>query len=284
MRCARSMACASAAGFHHGSSRNTYSAAVRLSPTPPALRLTRRTLHAGSVLEARDDGLAIARGPVELRAARCPRPRAPAASGRAARGTARTRAPSGRCRAGRRARGSGRRAWRCAGPGARGRAAPGWQAACRSRRRASSTRACRSPAPSARGVAEDLGAEAGAQVLVEGALARRRARRPRSLRGAPADRARPRPWCAAGGRAGARGRGAPRRRGSGSRRSRPSTRRRGRAGRGCRNSTMDQSSPRWFSTGVPESASRCSRAEPAARRGAVSEASFLMACASSRIT
>src|SRR2546430_929633 len=43
------MACASTAGFHHGSSRNTYSAAVRFNPSPPALRLIRNSLQSGSV-------------------------------------------------------------------------------------------------------------------------------------------------------------------------------------------------------------------------------------------
>jgi len=39
-------ACASTAGFHHGSSRNTYSAAVRFKPNPPARRLMRNRSHA----------------------------------------------------------------------------------------------------------------------------------------------------------------------------------------------------------------------------------------------
>src|SRR5438270_697570 len=47
MRCARSMAWASTAGFHQGSSRNTYSAAVRFSPSPPAFKLIRNNLQSG---------------------------------------------------------------------------------------------------------------------------------------------------------------------------------------------------------------------------------------------
>lgn len=41
MRWVRSIACASTAGFHQGSSRNTYSAAVRFNPWPPAFKLIR---------------------------------------------------------------------------------------------------------------------------------------------------------------------------------------------------------------------------------------------------
>ena len=52
MRCARSIACASTAGFHQGSSRKTYSAAVRFSPRPPAFRLIRNSPAAGIGLEA----------------------------------------------------------------------------------------------------------------------------------------------------------------------------------------------------------------------------------------
>jgi hypothetical protein len=59
MRCARSIACASTAGFHHGSSRYTYSAAVRLRPCPPALRLMRNTGVRRVRLEARHARLAI---------------------------------------------------------------------------------------------------------------------------------------------------------------------------------------------------------------------------------
>ena len=60
------MACASTAGFHHGSSRNTYSAAVRLSPSPPALRLMRNSGHAGIRLEPLDARGAIAGASVEV--------------------------------------------------------------------------------------------------------------------------------------------------------------------------------------------------------------------------
>src|SRR3989442_1314132 len=49
MRWVRSMACASTAGFHQGSRRNTFSAAVKLRPSPPAFRLTRKSRHSGSV-------------------------------------------------------------------------------------------------------------------------------------------------------------------------------------------------------------------------------------------
>ncbi len=42
------MAWASTAGFHHGSSRKTYSAAVRFSPRPPAFRLIRKSGQSGS--------------------------------------------------------------------------------------------------------------------------------------------------------------------------------------------------------------------------------------------
>ena len=66
MRCVRSIACISTAGFHHGSSRKTYSAAVRFSPTPPALRLIRKSGHAGVALEARDPFRAIAGLTVEV--------------------------------------------------------------------------------------------------------------------------------------------------------------------------------------------------------------------------
>ena len=66
MRCVRSMACASTAGFHQGSSRNTYSAAVRFSPSPPAFRLIRNSAHRGVVLERVDARLAVARRAVEV--------------------------------------------------------------------------------------------------------------------------------------------------------------------------------------------------------------------------
>src|ERR1017187_3043252 len=49
MRCARSTACASTAGFHHGSSRKTYWAEVRFRPRPPAFRLMRNRLQSGAV-------------------------------------------------------------------------------------------------------------------------------------------------------------------------------------------------------------------------------------------
>src|SRR5271169_356508 len=49
MRCVRSTACASTAGFHQGSRMNTYSAAVRFSPTPPAFKLIKKILQLGSV-------------------------------------------------------------------------------------------------------------------------------------------------------------------------------------------------------------------------------------------
>mmetsp|Transcript_24411 Transcript_24411/g.66283 ORF Transcript_24411/g.66283 Transcript_24411/m.66283 type:complete len:300 (-) Transcript_24411:866-1765(-) len=52
MRCARSMAWSSAAGFHHGSIRKMWVATVRLSATPPALREMRITFTAGSVMKA----------------------------------------------------------------------------------------------------------------------------------------------------------------------------------------------------------------------------------------
>mmetsp|Transcript_1763 Transcript_1763/g.5012 ORF Transcript_1763/g.5012 Transcript_1763/m.5012 type:complete len:266 (+) Transcript_1763:139-936(+) len=48
MRCVRSMACSSAAGFHQGSMMKTWLALTRLSATPPALRLMRSTLQSGS--------------------------------------------------------------------------------------------------------------------------------------------------------------------------------------------------------------------------------------------
>mmetsp|Transcript_14662 Transcript_14662/g.34896 ORF Transcript_14662/g.34896 Transcript_14662/m.34896 type:complete len:332 (-) Transcript_14662:2312-3307(-) len=44
----RSCACCSTAGFHHGSIRITWLAAVRLSATPPALRLIRKHFTCGS--------------------------------------------------------------------------------------------------------------------------------------------------------------------------------------------------------------------------------------------
>ena len=48
-RCRRSMACSSAARFHHGSTINTVSAAVRLSPTPPVFSVISSTRQEGSV-------------------------------------------------------------------------------------------------------------------------------------------------------------------------------------------------------------------------------------------
>ena len=52
---------------------------------------------------------------------------------------------------------------------------------------------------------------------------------------------------------------------------------------GLRNSKIDQSSPRWFSIGVPLIARRC---RPRSKRAALAAwlSAFLIACASSRIT
>mmetsp|Transcript_124579 Transcript_124579/g.398869 ORF Transcript_124579/g.398869 Transcript_124579/m.398869 type:complete len:255 (-) Transcript_124579:879-1643(-) len=49
MRCARWIACDSEAGFHHGSMRKMWSAAWRLSPSPPAFKEISSTLREGSV-------------------------------------------------------------------------------------------------------------------------------------------------------------------------------------------------------------------------------------------
>mmetsp|Transcript_58394 Transcript_58394/g.136795 ORF Transcript_58394/g.136795 Transcript_58394/m.136795 type:complete len:252 (-) Transcript_58394:251-1006(-) len=49
MRCALWMAWASAAGFHQGSIRKMWSAACKLSPSPPAFKEISKTLRVGSV-------------------------------------------------------------------------------------------------------------------------------------------------------------------------------------------------------------------------------------------
>ena len=43
IRCARSLACRSAAGFHHGSKCTTVEARVKFRPYPPAFKLIRKT-------------------------------------------------------------------------------------------------------------------------------------------------------------------------------------------------------------------------------------------------
>ena len=54
MRWARSAACSSTAGFHHGSSRKTWSAAVRLRPTPAGAQRDQQDGRAVGRLEAAD--------------------------------------------------------------------------------------------------------------------------------------------------------------------------------------------------------------------------------------
>ena len=74
MRWARSAACASTAGFHHGSSRNTWSAAVRLSPVPPALSDISITGGPSSAWKRADHLAAVAASSRPAARRRCPPP------------------------------------------------------------------------------------------------------------------------------------------------------------------------------------------------------------------
>ena len=199
MRCARSIACASTAGFHHGSSRNTYSAAVRLSPRPPALRLIRKSGHVGSVLEALDARGAVARPPVEVLVGRCRRASSRARS--SARKLVNCEKTSALCPSSTTSPSRGSSTSNFADGSSRARAdrsGRGWQAAWRSRSSASSIcifdsadAVCAPRARAAsRGSARAARRRAGA--------AAPRARSGSSARCAPAAPARPAPSCGAG--------------------------------------------------------------------------------------
>src|SRR5215472_6931963 len=65
IRCARSAAWSSTAGFHQGSSRNTWSAWVRFKPVPPARSETSRTGGPASCWKARHHPGAVDGGAIE---------------------------------------------------------------------------------------------------------------------------------------------------------------------------------------------------------------------------
>ena len=153
MRCARSAAWSSTAGFHHGSRRNTWSAAVRLRPVPPALQRDeqhrRAALAPGSASTTRG---AIARASRRgARTAMLGVAQLAARRGRAATSTARTRAPCGpRRRASSSVLAQHLELRRALDPRAGRARAPRWQAAWRRRSSASSAWNTLPPAASAR--------------------------------------------------------------------------------------------------------------------------------------
>jgi hypothetical protein len=258
MRWARSMAWASTAGFHHGSSRKTYSAAVRFRPRPPALRLIRNSGQSGSSGSAR-------RAPAGRACGRRGTRREPASSSRACS----ERQQLGELREHQRlvalvddlaqlrhstsslALGLGGARFGSISPGGR----PPGAAAAAPRAPGSST-----PSPSRVDAAEQRrgsGRAARRRACAARAPARSRASARSSgqvlrhlLLGAPQDE-RPQPR-ASSARAPRRAASAPRRPSEAARPSMP----------GLRNSNRLHSSPRWFSTGVPLSASRWRPQQP----------------------
>ena len=180
-----------------------------------------------------------------------------------------------------------RRAWRCGSSRACSVERPGWQAAWRRRSSASSIWMRALPMP----LAGDLAEEA---VRGSARAARRRAcAAPSSSQGSSAR-------CLVGQlgrdlvlgaaqdeRATARARGAAGVSGSGAALAPASCGAKARGGAeqpGFKNSNSDQSSPRWFSTGVPRQREAVRPREQPRRPWPTRESAFLIACASSRMT